>query len=73
MLPVPTSTASYIDQSNLVCDASSLMLPPGQWPFELEAIIGNCMPFVGVARARNGDYVRYRQPYTGLSLKVFNT
>lgn len=71
--PVTSANASPISQFSYVCDASSLMLPPGRWPFELKTNLGNGCPFIGIARHRNGDYVRYRQANGCIELKVFNT
>lgn len=71
--PVTSFNASFVSTELLVCDASSLMLPPGRWPFELKTNLGNNCPFIGIARHRNGHYARYRQANGTLELKVFNT
>jgi len=71
--PVTSFNATPAGLHSYVCDASSLCIPPGKWPFELKTNLGNGLPFIGIARHRNGDYARYRQANGCLELKVFNT
>ena len=55
-------------------EASSLGLPPGEWPEKLETTVGNLQPLVRV-RYNCGEelqYVVYDQALGCISLKIFN-
>jgi hypothetical protein len=57
-------------------EASSLGLPPGEWPVSLETEIGNRQPFIRTSRKIDADgdtmWVTYRQALGCVTLRVFN-
>lgn len=56
-------------------DASTLGLPPGQWPGRIATELGNRQPFVFVRLVNDGDSASaaiYRQLCGCVNLTVFN-
>ena len=56
-------------------DASDLCLPPGEFPEELNTVLGNCLPFQRQSvRSVDGDIgcVDYEQANGCLRLTIFN-
>jgi hypothetical protein len=62
-------------ENHLTAEASSLRLPPGQWPETIQADLGNCNPFQhGEVQIEDGEIIAvdYYQMFGVIRLTIFN-
>lgn len=70
-MKITSQLAQELEVHQWYADASTLQLPPGQWPAQFETDLGNGQPFVFRHVDGNGTHV-YSQQFGCLTLKVFN-